>query len=87
MILTECFYVEACLCELCVSSILGARAGLGKDTSQFFPQSLLDIILLIGGVVGIVISGAHAGCEMGLLLCSMAVTALSGSGSAPQLLG
>lgn len=57
------------------------------DASHVFPQSVMAIILLIGGVVGIVISGAHAGCEMGLLLCSMAVTALSGSGSAPQLLG
>lgn len=67
-----------------MSSIFGGRAGLGKDSSQFFPQSLLDIILLIGGVVGIVISGAHAGCEMGLPLCSMAVTALSGQGLLPS---
>ena len=63
-----------------------ARAGFGMGTSQNFPQDVLAIIPLIGGDVGVTVSRACAGCEAGPPLCSVVVTALSGAGSAPQLL-
>ena len=69
-----------------VSSIFGARAGFGMDASHIFPQGVLVVTPLIGGVLGVVISRACAGCEAGLHLCSVAVTGLLGVGPAPQLL-
>ena len=53
------------------------------DASHVFPQSVLAIISLIGGVICVVVSRACAGCEVGLTLCSVAVTALLGVGFAP----
>ena len=71
--------------RLCVSIVFGARAGFSLDASHVFYQSVLLIFPLIGDKVGVVVSRVHDGYEAGLPLCSMAVTALSGEGSAPQL--
>lgn len=54
------------------------------DASHVFPPSVLAIIPLIGCVVGVVVSRGCAGCEVGLPLCSMAITTLSGLGFAPS---
>ena len=40
------------------SDIFGVRAVFGADASHVFPQSVLAIIPLIMGVIGIVVSGA-----------------------------
>lgn len=69
-----------------MSSIFGVRAGFDVDTSHIFPQAVLSTITLIGDVVGVRRAKAHAGCQAGLPLCSVAVTALSLVRSAPQLL-
>ena len=61
-------------------------AGLGMAAIQVFPQSLLAIIPLIGGVVCVVVSRPCAGYEVGLPFCSVAIVTLSGTGSATQLL-
>ena len=86
MVLKECFYAGASLCRLCVSNVFDVKALFDMDTSHVFPQGLLDVITLIGLVVGVEGSKACARCEVGLLLCSVAITTLSGVWSAPQLL-
>ena len=48
------------------------------DTSHVFPQSVMAVIPLIGGVIGVVVSGDCTGCGSGPTLCPLAVTALSG---------
>ena len=62
----------------------GAKAGFGIDTSHVFPQVLLPVIPLIGGVVHARVSRAYAECEAGLPLCSVAVTTLSEAGLLPS---
>ena len=86
MVLKVCFYVRASLCGLHVPNIFGVRAGFDVDTSHVFPQGVLATITLIWGVAGLVGARAYTRCEVGFLLCSVAVTALSGSGSAPKFL-
>ena len=78
MILKVCFYMGEFLCRLCVSSIFGVRAGFGMDVSHVFPQSVLAVIPLLGGVIGVY--RACAECEAVLPLFSMAITALLGWG-------
>lgn len=82
LVLNGCVYVGASLSRLFVFSIFDVRAGFGMNTKQ----SVLAFIPLIGGVVGVVISRACAGCVVGLPVYSKAVPTLSGVGSAPQLL-
>ena len=81
-----CFYVETPLCSLCESNIFGAKAVFGMDACHVFPQGVLALLPLIGGVIGVVVTRACTGCWAGPPLCSVVVTALSGAGSAPQLL-
>lgn len=76
----------ASLCGLCESSIFVTRTGFGMDASHIFPQSVLAITPLIGGVIGVVRSTACAGYWTGPPVCSMAVTTLSGTGSPLQSL-
>ena len=68
----------------CVPSVSGARTGFHVDTSHIFSQRVLATITLIGGVTGAGGARACARCEVGLPLCSVAVTTLSGVGSAPS---
>ena len=51
-----------------------------------FPQGVLTTIILIGSVAAVKWARACAGCEAGLPLCSVAVAALWGVGSALKLL-
>ena len=51
-----------------------------------FPQGVLAIVPLIEGLVGIVVTTACPWCWVVPSLCSVPVTALSGTGSSPQLL-
>ena len=82
MVLKWCFYVGGYLGRLRVSDIFGVRAVFGADASHVFPQSVLAVIPLIGYVVDIVVSRGCTGCEVGIPLCSMVVTTMSGAGSA-----
>lgn len=70
------FYVGAFLGRLCVPTVFGVRAGLVVNAS---PVALRE------GVVDVRGAKAYVGYEAGLPLYSMAV-AMSGVGSAPQLL-
>lgn len=54
------------------------------DASHVFPQVVLAVITLRRGCVGG--SKAYVGCEMGLLLCSVAVATLSAGRCDPQSL-
>lgn len=67
----------------CVSNMFSVRYGFGVDASPVFPQGVLVVVPFIRGVFGVVITTACSRCETGLPLCSVAVTALSGVGSAP----
>ena len=69
-----------------VSNIFGAGAISGINACHIFPQSVLGIIPLIGGVTDILVSSSCTGYWAVPPLCSMAVTALSVVRSAPQLL-
>ena len=86
MVLKGCFYVRVSLYRLCEFSIFGVRASFGMDTSHIFPQGMLAIIPLIGDGIGVVLSRACTGFWVGPPLCSVAVRALLGVGSAPWLL-
>ena len=55
------------------------------NTSFVFPQGVLVAVTLVGSGDGDGVAGARARCEQGLLLFSVAVTALSGAGT--KLLG
>ena len=69
--------MESSLCRLCVPKAFDGRAGLDMDNNYVFPQCVLvAITLTVDGDPG---RGARAstGHEVGLLLCSVAITALS----------
>ena len=78
MVLKGCFQRGSIMCTLWESSIFGVRAGFGMDVSHVFPQSVLAVIPLLGGVIGVY--RACAECEAVLPLFSMAITALLGWG-------
>ena len=58
MVLKGYFYVGVSLCSLCESNIFGVRAFLSLDAYHIFPQCVLAIITLIGGVIGVVTQAA-----------------------------
>ena len=82
-----CRYAFSLPCVDCASPIfLVQRLFLFvMDASHNFPQSVLAIIPLIGGVIGVVTVDC-TGCWVGPPLCFMTVTALLGVGAVPQLL-
>ena len=86
MVLKGCFHVRTSLSRLRVSNIFGVRAGFDLDATHIFPQGVLVTITLIGGVVAVRGSKGCTRCEAGLPFWSVAVTALSGMWSVPQLL-
>ena len=53
------------------------------DASHVFPQGVLAMVLLIGDVIGVGVSGA---CAILRCICSVVVTVLSGIATAPHLL-
>ena len=61
----------------------GGRAGFDVDASHVFPQNVLAAITLVSGGAG---DRAGLGCEARILLWSVAITALPGTGSDPMLL-
>ena len=75
-----------CVC-VCVCTLLGERAVFSMNVCHLFPQRMLAITPLVGGV-------GWCGDQSlpwilslgGPPLCSVVVTALSGEGSAPELL-
>ena len=66
----------ASLYRLCVPNAFGGRAGFDMNTSHIFPQGVLAAITLVRSGAGE--GGARAGsrCELGLLLYSVAISAL-----------
>lgn len=58
----------------------------GVDASHVSPQTVPALIPLVRSVSSVVLCKAYAGYGAEPPLCSMAVTALSGVASAPQLL-
>ena len=60
-----------------MSSGFGARATFVIDASHVSPHGVLNLIPLIGYVVGVVVSRAYDGYEAGFPLCFLAVTTLS----------
>lgn len=74
MVLKVCFYVGASLCKMCVSNIFVARTVFCMYAIHIFPQSLLAIIPLIGGVIGVVSKACVVLIlEVGPPLCFVAV--------------
>ena len=73
-------------CVDCVYHCLGWESWIEVKPSHIFPQGFLAAIPLVGG--GVVDIGARTGavCEVGLPLCSVAVTALLGVRSDLKLL-
>ena len=62
MVLKGCFYVGMSLCSLNESNIFGAKAVFSMDDCHVFPQCVLALIPLIGGVIGVVVTRACTGC-------------------------
>lgn len=58
------------------------KADFDMDASHIFPQGVLATIILIGSVVGVGRFKAYTVHKARLPLCSMAIAALSGVGSA-----
>lgn len=56
------------------------------DASYVFPQGVLATIILVGGGAGDGRDRAGLSCEVEIVLCSVAVTAISSVGSDPKLL-
>ena len=67
-------------------SVSGVRAELDVDASHIFPQGTLATITLIGSVAGVGGTRGCTGSKARFPLYSVAVTALSGVGSALNLL-
>ena len=78
------FYVGSSLCSLQKSNIFSASAVFNMDICHVFPQCVLAIIPLIGGVTGVVMT---VGCSAGPPLCCVVITALSAAGFSPQFGG
>ena len=79
-------YVGASLYSLHVPSGLGGRAEFDVNKSQIFPWGLLAPTTLVGDGAGDRRPRARARCKVGLLLCSVATTTISGTGASPKLL-
>ena len=65
------------LYSLRVPSYFAGEAGSDVNTSRIFPQDVQAAITLVGGGTGDRGAKARGRCEPGLLLCSVAITALS----------
>ena len=70
---------------LCMPSGFGGRPGSEVGMSHVFPQGVLAAITLVRGGDGG--AKARAKCELGLLLCSVAITILLVAGSGPKCSG
>ena len=69
-----------------MSSGFGGRVVFDMNTSPVFPQDVLAAITLVRSGAENRRARARVGCEAGLSLCLVAVTALLGVGSGPKLL-
>ena len=68
------------------TNAFGERAGFDMDTSHVFPHGVLAAITLAGNEARDGGARAGIGCEAGLRLCSVTITALSGARSDTELL-
>ena len=76
----------ASLYRLCVPNAFGGRAGFEMDVTYIFPQGTVAAITFIGRGAGDEGARAGIGCEVGLPLCSVAITPLLWLGPDPRLL-
>lgn len=76
MVLEDYFYVGVSLCRLCGFNIFGMKGVFSVDVCHLFPQCMLAVIPLIGGVTGVGTRDC-AECCVGPPLCSVGDTALS----------
>ena len=67
------------ICSPYLPSGFGGRAGSDVSMSHIFPQGVLAAITLVGGGAGYGGAKARASCELGLLLCLVAITFLLGT--------
>lgn len=74
------------LYRLHVPIVIGRRAGFDVDTNPIFPQGVRAAFALVEYGAGDGEARAGTRCEVGPLLCSVVVSALSGVGSDPRLL-
>ena len=72
------------LFSLHVPSGSGGRARYEVSMGCIFPWGLLAVTARVGNRSGVEGARARTRCELGLLLCSMAITALSGVGLGPE---
>ena len=75
-----CPWVSTPLYSLCVPSGFGGRAGSDVNTSYIFPQGVLEANTLVGGRAGDEVARGGARCELGFLLCPVAITTLFSAG-------
>ena len=63
MVLEDYFYVGMSLCSLHVNSLIffGVKAVFSMDACHVFPQCILAVIPLIGGVTDVVVTRACTG--------------------------
>ena len=80
LILKACSCVRASLRSLHVPSGFDRRAGSEVHRSRILPQVAVASADLVEDRAGFREARARARCKLGLLLCSVAVTALSGAG-------
>ena len=73
----------ASLCSLCGFNSFGKRKVFSMDVCHLFPQCLLAIIPLLGGVTDVVVIRVIARSCAVPPLCSVVVTVLSGAGAPP----
>lgn len=85
--LEEVFLFESSLMSTAYAHAFGGKARFYVYSSHIFPQGILATVTLVVFIAGEGEARACAGYELGLPLCSVAVTALSGIGSALKLLG
>lgn len=78
--------IQACS-SLCIPSGFGGRAGSQLSVGCIIPLGVLASITLVKGRVGNGGAKARAKCELGLLLCSVAITILLVAESGPKCWG
>ena len=80
--------LSLCECPYTVHVPSGFSGSAGSDTStnHLFPQGVLAAIALVQSGVGGGVARKRARCELGLLLCSVAINTLFGVQWGPRLL-
>ena len=86
LVLKGCPCVGVPLCSMHVPTSFDGRAGSELSTSHIFLQCVLAVITLAWGEFGDGVARARARCELGLVLCSVAISTLFGVGLGTKVL-